>query len=266
MESAKAKSTSIRRRALELCYLKKASHLGGAFSITDILAVLYDSYLNITPKTVEGPLRDRLFYSKGHACTALYATLEEFDFIKKSDLDTFTDNGSYFTSHVNHKINGVEFSTGSLGHALPVAAGVAYAGKCRNENYRVICILSDGELNEGSNWEALMFASHHNLNNLTVIVDYNKIQSFGRIEEILKLEPLNLKFQAFNCSVIEINGHSHLEIYSALNSSCSSGPKVIIAHTIKGKGVSFMEDKLEWHYKSPDQKQYEQALKELGTA
>lgn len=259
----KKRSIKLRKRILELCHLKRASHVGGALSIVDVLNVLYSNYLKIDPNDAKNINRDRLFYSKGHACTALYCTLEELQFFTKDELNTFTDDGSYFTSHVNHKINGVELSTGSLGHALSVSVGVAYAQKLQNTKVKVVTILSDGELNEGSNWEALMFASHHKLSNLTIIIDYNKIQSFGRIEEVLALEPLRSKFEAFNLTTIEIDGHDFESINSALNANFNDRPKLILAHTIKGKGISIMENKLEWHYKSPSKDDLELADKEL---
>ena len=257
-------SRFIRKRSLELVYSKKASHIGGAYSIADILSFLYGKYLNVTPANVKDQNRDRLFYSKGHACTSLYAALECFGFVSKAELDTFTDNGSIFTSHVSHNIKGVELSTGSLGHALSVASGVAYSGKIKNLQYKTICIVSDGELNEGSNWEAIMFLGHHKMNNLTLVVDYNKIQSFGRVDDVLKLDPLTDKFKSFGFQVEEIDGHNFHEIEKAFNKSTEGKPKVIIANTIKGKGVSFMEDRLEWHYKSPTVEQYNLALKEIG--
>ena len=166
----------------------------------------------------------------------------------------FTRDGSYYTSHANHRIPGVELSTGSLGHALGVACGVALAGKRKERTYTVFAVLSDGELDEGSNWEAFLFAPQHRLDNLTVIVDYNKIQSFGRTDEVLSLDPLADKFSAFNWQVTEINGHDHGQILSALAAARADRkgrPKIVIAHTVKGKGVSFMEDRLAWRYKSP---------------
>jgi transketolase len=200
----------IRLSILKLCFEKKASHAGGALSITDILAVLYSDILNVDPKNPGNPERDRLFYSKGHACTALYAALQAKGFFPDLDLfRDFTADGSYFTSHVNHKIPGVEFSTGSLGHALGVACGVGIANKTKYPQQRIITILSDGELNEGSNWEAILFAPHHKLDQLTLIVDYNKIQSFGRVEDILNLEPLADKLKSFNWDVSEMDGHDH---------------------------------------------------------
>lgn len=252
--------------ALELCYRKKASHIGGAFSVADILAVLYSEVLRFYPECPAASDRDRLFYSKGHACTALYAVLEEVGFFKELDLmEDFTADGSYFTSHVNHRLPGVELSTGSLGHALGVACGVAVAAKRRTQDYGVYVIVSDGELDEGSNWEAILFAAHHALNNLVLVVDYNKIQSFGRIEDVLRLEPLASKFEAFGWSVIELDGHDHDAIQKAFQiaKTAQKKPTVLIAHTIKGKGVTFMEDKLLWHYKSPNEVEYGMALAEL---
>jgi transketolase len=204
---------SIRVLSLQLCYFNRTSHIGGAFSVADILAVLYGSILNISNATVTDLKRDRLFYSKGHSCTSLYAALEIKGFFKGIDLaKEFLRNGSYFTSHVNHKISGIELSTGSLGHALGVACGSALASKKKGINYDVFAILSDGELDEGSNWEAILFAAHNHLDNLVLIIDYNKIQSFGRIEDVIALEPLAKKFDSFNWDVSEVNGHDIFQL------------------------------------------------------
>ncbi len=255
----------VKETCLRLSHNTNASHLGGAFSIADVLAVLYTRILNYDSSNAKLPGRDRLFYSKGHACTALYATLKEVGFYNDTALQTFSQDGSIFTTHVNHKIPGIEFSTGSLGHALSVSCGVALAGKRRNESWHVFTILSDGELNEGSNWEAILFAPHHKLNNLTVIVDYNKIQSLGSVAEVLNLDPLTKKFESFGWEVTEINGHDHKEIHEALQKEKihPSKPKVIIAHTIKGKGIDFMEHQLAWHYKSPNKEQLASAIAQI---
>ena len=255
-------SLSAKLQILTLAYENKASHIGGALSIVDVLAVLYSSILNYNIVDSKDEKRDRLFYSKGHCCTALYAILAEVGFYEKSALGGFTKDGSYFTSHVNNKVPGIELSTGSLGHALSVACGVAIAGKRKSADWRTYCILSDGELNEGSNWEAVLFAAHHNINNLTVIIDFNKIQSFGRIEEVIKLEPLAAKFESFGFEVFEIDGHNHSEIFEVLSGEkyITQKPKVIIANTVKGKGVPFMENKLAWHYKSPSEAEYNEAI------
>ncbi len=255
----------VKETCLKLSHNTNASHLGGAFSVADILTVLYTGILNYNISDPKMPGRDRLFYSKGHACTALYAILKEVGFYDDAALQTFSQNGSLFTTHVNHKIPGIEFSTGSLGHALSVSCGVALAGKRKSENWHVFTILSDGELNEGSNWEAILFAPHHKLNNLTVIVDYNKIQSLGTVAEVLNLDPLSKKFESFGWDVTEINGHDHKEILEALQKENihASKPRVVIAHTIKGKGIDFMENQLAWHYKSPNKEQLASAIAQI---
>ncbi|MCS6934724.1 MAG: transketolase [Chitinophagales bacterium] len=264
------KAKQIRERILTLAYKKKSSHVGGALSVADILVYMYRHVLRYDPKNPAYPERDRFFYSKGHACLALYAVLEDSGFFTGDTLNGFTENGSYFTSHVNHKVPGVELSTGSLGHALSVACGVALAGKRKNAAWRVYCVLSDGELNEGSNWEAILFAAHHKLNNLTIIIDYNKIQSFGTTREVLDLDvgkPLLDKLDAFGWSVAQINGHSFEEIECAFASVKNAPkPQAIIAHTVKGKGVDFMENKLAWHYKSPNDEEYQNAIAQIRQA
>lgn len=263
LESLKDFAKKVRLNSLEMAFQKKASHLGGAFSIADVLAVLYGKVLS---KKVSDPQwidRDRLFYSKGHACTALYSALQVSGYYSDS-VKEFCTNGSYFTSHVNHKVPGIELSTGSLGHALSVATGVALAGKKQKKSYQVYCIVSDGELDEGSNWESILLAPHLKLDNLTLIVDYNKIQSFGTTKQVLDLDPLDSKFKAFRWNTSVIDGHNLSEIYQAFKSKESNGlPSVVIANTIKGKGVSFMENKLAWHYKSPSAEEYATAQKEI---
>lgn len=260
-------ANAIRLRALELCYRKRTSHIGGAFSVADVLAVLYSGTMAIDPATTQSMSRDRLFYSKGHACSALYAALELRGFFPGVDvLAEFTENGSYFTSHINHNLPGVELSTGSLGHALGVACGSALAGKRRAMDYAVFSIVSDGELDEGSNWEAIMFAAHHRLDNLVLVVDYNKIQSFGTVAEVMTLEPLADKFRAFNWDVTEVDGHSIATLQQTLGAAKADRtgrPHCVIAHTVKGKGVSFMENQLAWHYKSPRDDDYRAARIEL---
>jgi len=263
-----AASTALARRirllCLQMCHAKRASHLGGAFSVADVLAVLYGGLLTADPAQPKAPHRDRLFYSKGHACTALYAVLAEAGFYPRAELDTFTDDGSFFTSHVNHNVPGIELSTGSLGHALSVAAGVALAGQRRRTDWHTYAILSDGELDEGSNWEAILFAPHHRLANLTLVIDYNKIQSFGSTAEVLNLDPLADKFRAFGWETLEVDGHDHDQLAAALSKQGRGDrPRVVICHTIKGKGVSFMEGQLAWHYKSPDAAQFAAARAEL---
>jgi transketolase len=258
----------IRLDALELCFRTRTSHIGGAFSVADILAALYGQVLSVDPQNPTDPERDRLFYSKGHACTALYAALEIRGFFEKGSLAAgFIADGSSFTSHVNHNLPGIELSTGSLGHALGAACGSALAGKRRSAGYTVFVVVSDGELDEGANWEAILFAAHHRLDNLVVVVDYNRIQSFGPVDEVLSLEPLSEKFRSFNWSVNAVDGHALDDLSLALSSAKQARagrPKCIIANTVKGRGVSFMEGRLAWHYKSPSDAEYSAARLELG--
>jgi transketolase len=245
--------------ALEMVHRAKASHIGSALSVIDILAVLYADVLNIRPWQPKWPERDRLIVSKGHAAVGLYAVLGECGFFPTSEFSTYGQDGARLMGHVSHHVPGVELSTGSLGHGLPVASGLALG-----LSSRVFCVLSDGELNEGSNWEAIMFAAHHRLTNLTAVVDYNKIQSFGRVDEVMRLEPLADKFSAFGWHVVEVDGHDHNALRAAFNSFHAEKPVAVIAHTTKGKGVDYMEDNLAWHYKSPNDEQLEKALKQVA--
>jgi transketolase len=247
----------IRQIILNMIFEAKASHIGSCYSVVDILNALYGKILRVDPLHPNNPERDYLIMSKGHAAAALYATLSYYKFFPTEKLKTYCQNGSKLAGHVTALTPGVEFSTGSLGHGLPIACGIALATK-----QNVYVIQSDGECNEGSIWEAALFAAHHKLHNLTLIIDYNKIQSFGYVNDVLALESLSHKWTAFNWEVIEINGHDYNELHTALIKTTQK-PKVVIAHTIKGKGVSFMENKLDWHYKYPTAEQYEIALNEL---
>jgi transketolase len=224
--------------------------------------------MKVNPDCPTWPERDRLVFSKGHASAALYAVLAEMGFFETALLDSHCQDGSLLLGHVSHHLPGVEVSTGSLGHGLPIACGMALAAKADGIKSRTFAILSDGELDEGSNWEAILFAGHRKLDNLTVVVDYNKIQSFGMVKEVLDLEPLASKWLAFGWAIREIDGHDLAAIEDVL---CqvpfhADKPSVILAHTVKGKGVSFMEDRLEWHYKSPNDEQLARALSELESA
>jgi len=256
-------SKQIRSETLKMVYNAKASHIGGAFSMADILAVLYEDILINNVNDPENPNRDRFFLSKGHACTSLYATLAIKGFFSMELLDTYSKNDSILLSHTSHKVPGVELSTGSLGHALGVACGVALAGKLKKSTWKVFALLSDGELDEGSNWEAILFAPQHELSNLKLIIDYNKIQSLGSVQDVIDLHPLNDKFKSFNWNVIEVDGHDHEALQIAFKENSSKKPTVIIAHTVKGKGVDFMENELLWHYKSPDEKQFTDGLNQI---
>jgi transketolase len=244
-----------------------SSHIGSAFSIADILAVLYGGVLNVDPGNPARPDRDRFILSKGHAAAALYATLAERQFFPLDWLETYCRDGSPLMGHISHAgVPGVEVSTGALGHGLGIACGVALASLGQANPYRVFALLSDGECDEGSTWEAALFAAHHRLDGLIAIIDYNKIQSLGRVEDVLNLEPLADKWRAFGWSVRTVDGHNVDDLEDVLNAVplAAGSPTCIIAHTIKGKGVSFMEDKLLWHYRSPNEDELRRALVELG--
>lgn len=245
----------------------KAAHIGSSLSTVDILAVLYRSWLRHRPNEPRWEDRDRVILSKGHAAAAIYATLAHAGYFEVSDLFSYCTSGGRLFGHATHtNTPGVEISTGSLGHGLPIGIGFALGARERGSPSRTVVILSDGECDEGSNWEGFLFAPAHKLGHLTVIIDYNKIQSFGRTKDVLDLEPLADKLRAFHWRVVEIDGHDHNAIASALQvpSEPQGQPTAIIAHTVKGKGVSFMEDQLLWHYRSPTKEQVAQALKELG--
>jgi transketolase len=233
--------------------------------MADLLAVIYAAVLRIDPRAPTEPTRDRFILSKGHGAAILYAVLAERGFFPPAWLDSYTEAGSTLLAHASHHVPGVELSTGSLGHGLPVGCGFALAAKRERGSQRTYVLLSDGELDEGSTWEAVLFAAHHELDNLVAIVDYNKIQSLGRVEEVLTLEPLADKWRAFGWQVIELDGHDHARILAAFQSASASRgrPVVLLAHTVKGKGVRYMEDQLAWHYRSPTAEQLEQGLREL---
>lgn len=260
--NSKKLATKVRKNVLTMTSRGKSSHVGSALSIVDILAVLY-STMSIFPDKPDNPQRDRFILSKGHAGAAVYATLAEIGFFDIDTLKTHYQDGSILSGHVSHKgVPGVEFSTGSLGHGLSVATGIALAAKRKELDFQTYVLLSDGELDEGSNWEALLFAPHHKLNNLTCIVDYNKLQSLTSTHNTLNLEPLVDKIKAFGWDVIEIDGHNHIEINNAIQSIFTK-PKFILAHTTKGKGVSFMENKVVWHYRSASEEELALAIKEI---
>lgn len=256
---------SIRRHALRMVHRSRASHIGSCLSAADILAVLYRDVLRVDPTEFGQPDRDRFILSKGHAAAIVYAVLAECGFFPVSWLDDYSQEGSPLMGHISHHVPGVELSTGSLGHGLSVGCGMALAGKREGRPYRVYVLLSDGELDEGSNWEPILFAPHHCLDNLVVIVDYNKIQSFGSVAEVLELAPLAAKWEAFRWNVQEIDGHDHKQIAAALQAvpMTPDRPTCIIAHTVKGKGIGFMEGELAWHYRAPSAAQLVTATEEL---
>lgn len=259
-------ATRIRVHALRMVHRAGSSHIGGCLSVADILAVLYGGILQFDPSQPDWLGRDRFILSKGHAAAAAYAVLAEVGFFPIEWLDDYYQDDSHLAGHITWSIPGVEVSTGSLGHGLPIGCGLALACKYSNHGYRVFTLLSDGECDEGSTWEAILFAPHHRLDNLIAIVDYNKIQSFGKVKEVLGLEPLAEKWRAFGWTVREIDGHDFSQIEGSFNSVPfqQGHPSCIIAHTVKGKGVSFMENQLVWHYKAPNDNELHQALVELG--
>jgi transketolase len=257
-------ATKIRRHVLQMTHDAKCSHIGSALSCADILAVLYNDILRVKPEQPDWEDRDRFILSKGHACSALYAVLAERGFFPINDLNTFYRNDG-LSGHVSHYISGVEASTGSLGHGLPIACGMALAGKRDKKDYRVFCLLSDGDLNEGSTWEAIMFAKQHKLDNLVAIVDYNQSQALGDSKNIINLDTISDKFRAFGWWTKKIDGHNLESIRKSLTDIPESiyYPTCIIAHTIKGKGVSFMEAQTKWHYAYPNDEELKKAVEEL---
>jgi transketolase len=256
----------IRYHTLWMTHRAKSSHIGSNYSMAELLAVLYGKILRVNPADPDWPDRDRFILSKGHACAALYAVLAECGFFPLEWLDTFCQNGSRLVGHATHTyVPGVEVSTGSLGHGLSLATGMALAAKRDGKQYRVFALLSDGECDEGSTWEAALFASHHGLDNLVALVDYNKIYSMGFVKEVVDLEPFAAKWRSFGWAVREIDGHNLAEIEAPLSQVPyeSARPSCLIAHTIKGKGVSFMENDVLWHFRSPQGEEFEAALTEL---
>jgi len=259
---------NIRLNALKMVHNANASHIGGSLSMTDVMAVLYEKILRVRPDDPGWADRDRFILSKGHCCSAVYAALALKGFFPVADLEFYGKQGSRLMTHISHKVPGVEFSTGSLGHGLPFGCGKALAAKKQKKSWRVFVMLSDGELDEGSNWESILFAPQHKLDHLTVIVDYNKIQSLASVSDVLELEPLVDKFRAFRWAVRVVDGHNHEEIEKALSALPwePGKPNCLIANTVKGKGVSFMENTVLWHYRSPKVDQLEQAMKEVNSS
>lgn len=257
----------IRRHGVEMTHLSGGSHIGSVMSVADLMAVLYNDIANVDPKNPKMPNRDRVILSKGHAGASVYAALAERGFFDTEELKTHYQNGSRLSGHVSHKgVPGVEFSTGSLGHGLPVAAGMAMAAKKDNKEHKIFVILGDGECDEGSVWEAALVAHHYELDNLIAIVDHNKMQSLDFCENTIKLSPFADKWKSFGWNVLDIDGHNHDELRKAfLSAKENKGtPTVIIANTIKGKGISFMENDILWHYRFPhDGEEYDGCLKEL---
>jgi len=255
----------LRRHVVRMCSRGESSHVASGLSIADIIAVLYDGVLNIDPANPDWPERDRFILSKGHAGACVYAALAERGFFDVSALDSHYSNGSSLSGHVSHKgVPGVELSTGSLGHGLGVGAGMALNLRRLGGSQRVFVVLSDGECDEGSVWEAALFAGHHRLANLCVIIDYNKLQSLGRVAETINLEPFGAKWRAFGWNALRVDGHDHHALRAALAERADNRPTCIVADTVKGRGISFMENQVLWHYRAPRGEEYIAAMRELG--
>jgi transketolase len=261
------KNISYRRRILEIIRHAGAGHTGGSLSCIDILSVLYNRILRVSPQAFGDAQRDRYIQSKGHSVEALYVVLADCGFFPRELLDTLCAYQSHFVGHPTRKVPGIEQNTGALGHGVAIAVGTAIAGKMDHAPFRVFVLLGDGELAEGSNWEAAMAAAHYRLDNLIAIVDHNTLQITGRTRDVCSNEPLDEKFRAFGWNVKTVDGHSIPQLTEALTSTDSTGkPLVVIANTIKGKGVSFMEDVAKWHHGVPTDAEFAAAIKELDAA
>jgi len=260
-----AKSITYRKKILKYIVGAKAGHTGGSLSCIDILNVLYNDVLNVSPDTFTSPDRDRYIQSKGHCVEALYVVLADKGFFPEDDLNTLCKYQSHYIGHPTRKVHGVEQNTGALGHGLPIAVGTALAAKMDEKDYRVFTILGDGELPEGSNWEAALVAAQYKLDNLCAIIDNNKLQITGANAEVCNTDPIDSKFENFGWAVKQVDGNDVHALHKAFASLPfqPGKPNLIIAHTIKGKGVSFMENSVKWHHGVPDKEQYETAIAEL---
>jgi transketolase len=262
------KSIQYRRKVLSIIKAANAGHTGGSLSAVDILNVLYNSAMDITPQNFPEVDRDHYIQSKGHSVEALYVVLADKGFYPESELDTLNRYQSHFIGHPTRKVNGVEQNTGALGHGLSIAVGVALAGKKDGRDYRVFTLLGDGELEEGSNWEASMSAAHYELDNLVVIVDYNKLQITGPIREVTGVENVKQKLDAFGYAVREVDGNDIADLATVLDQVPfqTGKPNLILAHTTKGKGISFIENQVGWHHHVPTDEEFVIAMNELDSA
>lgn len=262
------KSIEYRKNILKYIFHANAGHTGGSLSCIDILNVLYNHVMNVGPENFKSPDRDRYIQSKGHSVEALYVVLADKGFFPESDLETLCKFKSHYIGHPTKKVNGVEQNTGALGHGLPICVGTALSAKLDNKRFRVFTLLGDGELPEGSNWEAALAASHYKLDNLCAIVDHNKLQITGPTSQVCNTDPIDKKFESFGWSVKHVNGHDYdalIKIFGALPFE-QGKPSLVIAHTVKGRGISYMENNIKWHHGVPDEKQYEDALTQLDHA
>jgi transketolase len=263
----KLKSIQYRQKVLRYITEAGAGHTGGSLSCVDILNVLYNRVMNVSPKNFHSPERDRYVQSKGHSVEALYVVLADQGFYPESDLETLCHYQSPFVGHPTRKVPGIEMNTGALGHGLSICVGMAIAGKLDSAPYRVFTLLGDGELAEGSNWEAAMAAAHYELDNLTAILDHNTLQITGHTRDVCNNEPLDEKFASFGWHARTVDGHDFAELTNALTAKPQIGkPTMIIANTVKGRGVSFMENVVSWHHGVPSAEQYELAQSELAAS
>lgn len=272
MDNLTEKAKYVRNKVLDMVFKSKSGHIPSAFSIVEILLTLYYNIMVTSQHIPDNNVRDRFILSKGHGCNALYVVLADLGFFPEDELDKYAKPGGILGSHPDRRIvPGIEASTGSLGHGLAISCGMALAGKMDQSSYRVFCLLGDGECQEGSIWESVMFAAHNKLNNLIVIVDHNKLQAGGFIEETISLHPLASKWSAFNWNVKEVDGHNLNALYKCLVDCLADSyreergkPTAVIAHTVKGKGVSFMENNKAWHTLIPSEDEYRKAKEELA--
>lgn len=263
-----AKSITYRKKILKYIVGAKAGHTGGSLSCVDILNVLYNHVLSVSPADFKSPNRDRYIQSKGHTVEALFVVLADKGFFPESDLETLCKFKSHYIGHPTKKVHGVEQNTGALGHGLPISVGTALAAKMDRLDYRVFTLLGDGELPEGSNWEAALTAAHYKLDNLCAIIDHNKLQITASTAEVCNTDPIDAKFEAFGWAVKHVDGHDIAALMDAFDSMPfeKGKPSLVIAHTVKGKGISYMENVLKWHHGVPNPEEYQQAINELDAA
>ena len=262
------KSIEYRKNILRYIYNANAGHTGGSLSCIDILNVLYNNVMNVSPENFMSADRDRYIQSKGHSVEALFVVLADKGFFPESDLETLCKYKSHYIGHPTKKVHGVEQNTGALGHGLPISVGTAIAAKLDNKKYRVFTLLGDGELPEGSNWEAALTAANYKLDNLCAIIDHNKLQITGPTSEVCNTDPIDAKFESFGWTVRHVDGHDLNALKQVFRDLpfTKGKPGLVIAHTIKGKGISYMENMVKWHHGVPDEKQYQDALTELDNA
>ncbi|MEJ1239821.1 transketolase [Chryseolinea sp. T2] len=264
----KKKSIEYRKSIVRYIYHANAGHTGGSLSCIDVLNVLYNHVMNVGPDNFQSPDRDRYIQSKGHSVEALFVVLADKGFFPETELDTLCKYRSHFIGHPTRKVPGVEQNTGALGHGLPISVGVAIGGKMDEKPFRVFTLLGDGELPEGSNWEAALTASHYGLDNLCAIIDKNNLQITGPTADVCNTDPIDKKFESFGWEVRTVDGHDIDALKECFDSLpfAKGRPSLVIANTVKGKGISFMENQLKWHHGVPDEKQYQVALSELDVA